>query len=92
MDTSVKVGFDAERMRIFEAMKSMEIDSKEYLHAIEILDALAEANSKKSSTKVSPDTIAIAATNLAGILLILNYERLNVITTRAIGFILRKSV
>jgi len=92
MDTSVKVGFDAERMRIFEAMRSMEIDSKEYLHAIEILDALAEANSKKSSTKVSPDTIAIAATNLAGILLILNYERLNVITTRAIGFILRKSV
>lgn len=42
--------------------------------------------------KISPDTIAIIAGNLLGIGLILSYEKLNVITTKALGFVLRGRV
>lgn len=43
-----------------------------------------EINSKRH---VSPDTLAGAATNLAGILLILNFEHAHVMTSKAIGFV-----
>ncbi len=41
---------------------------------------------------ISPDTVAIIAGNLLGILLILNYEKLNVVSTKALGFVLRGRV
>lgn len=41
---------------------------------------------------VSPDTIAVIAGNLLGIGLILSYEKLNVISTKALGFVLRGRV
>lgn len=41
----------------------------------------------KPDWKISPDTIALVSANLLGILLILNHERLDIISTRALGFI-----
>lgn len=49
-------------------------------------------NLKKTKQKISPDTIAIIAGNLLGIALILSYEKLNVITSKALGFVLRGRV
>lgn len=42
--------------------------------------------------KVSPDTIAIVSANLVGILLILYYEKLDVVSSKAIGFVLKGRV
>lgn len=36
---------------------------------------------------LSADTLAIIAANLAGIVLILGYEKVNVVTSKAIGFV-----
>jgi hypothetical protein len=41
---------------------------------------------------VSPDTIAVVAGNLLGIILILGYEKADVITTKALGFVLKGRV
>jgi len=43
----------------------------------------------EKSRRVSPDTLAIVAANIVGILLIIGYERANVVTSKALGFILK---
>lgn len=52
----------------------------------------AKAEENKSKSKISPDTIAIIAGNLLGIGLILGFEKANVITTKALGFIIKGRV
>lgn len=42
-----------------------------------------------SKKRVSPDTLAVIAGNLAGIVLILGYERAHVVTSKAIGFVMK---
>ena len=55
---------------------------------IELVIGLREkANATKKS--VSVDTVLVVLGNLAGILLILNFEKLNVLTSKAIPFVLK---
>ncbi len=55
---------------------------------IELVIGLREkANAAKKS--VSMDTVLVVLGNLAGILLILNFEKLNVLTSKAIPFVLK---
>ena len=55
---------------------------------IELVIGLREkANATKKS--VSMDTVLVVLGNLAGILLILNFEKLNVLTSKAIPFVLK---
>lgn len=42
--------------------------------------------------KLSPDTILVVAGNLVGILLLVGYEHAHVITSKALGFILKGRV
>jgi len=41
---------------------------------------------------IKPDTIALIAANLLGIVLILHYEKLDVVTSKALGFVVRGRV
>lgn len=54
---------------------------------IKLMKGRNEANIKVQSVK--PDTWVLAITNLAGLVLVLNYEKLSVISGKAIGFVLR---
>lgn len=38
---------------------------------------------------IKPDTMALIAANLLGIVLIMNFEKANVITSKALGFVMR---
>lgn len=63
--------------------------SDDYAKCIEQLTrlyALKEDNSKK---RVSADTLAVVLGNLAGIVLIVGHERAHVVTSKAIGFVLK---
>ena len=92
MDTVLKpeVTIDVEIARALASMNEMPVDSKEYTIAVENLNRLIEARNSKTRFKVSGDMILSAATNILGILLVLNYERLDVVSSKAIGFVLRK--
>lgn len=46
-------------------------------------------NARKTKDKISKDTLLIAGANLAGILTIVNYERLNVVTSKAFQLLLK---
>jgi hypothetical protein len=55
-----------------------------------VIRTLAEAKAMEPKPKsVSPDTKALVMANLAGIILILGFERANVVTSKALGFILK---
>ena len=41
---------------------------------------------------VSPDALIAAGANLAGILLILNFERLGIVTSKALGFVVKSKL
>lgn len=43
----------------------------------------------KHNWKINPDTALVVAGNLAGILLILNFEKLDIVRSKAIGFVLK---
>lgn len=74
-------------------MAGLEPDSKEYSTAASNLDVLVKAKSCENTTKkISPDTIAVVVGNLLGIVLVLNYEKMNVITSKAFGMIIKGRV
>lgn len=70
-------------------MKEMYVDSDEYEVALNHLSTLHEINSKEKKWNVSPDTMAVVAGNLLGIVLILKHEELNVITSKAMSFVIK---
>lgn len=64
--------------------------SDQYAKTVDQLTKLyAMRETTKSSNRVSPDTLAIVFGNLAGIVLIVGHERANVVTSKAIQFILK---
>jgi Zn-dependent oligopeptidase len=65
---------------------------KEYSNMIDNLEKLYKAKDSEKSRKISPDTIAIIVGNLLGIGLILGYEKANVITSKAVAFVLKGRV
>lgn len=67
--------------------------TKEVFDVIEMYQTVeAQRLKKKEKRQVSSDTIAVIAGNLLGIGLIMSYEKLNVITTKALGFVIRGRV
>jgi hypothetical protein len=48
-----------------------------------------DRENRRSLRTPSPDTLAIVAANLLGICVIVGYERANVITSKAVSFVLK---
>jgi len=50
------------------------------------------ADMLKRDWKISPDTLLIVGGNLLGILLILNFEKMDIVTTKALQFVMKGRV
>lgn len=75
----------ASRLREEElGLKQQEIDATCTLKAAETELKMKES---KYLRHVSADALAVVAANLTGIVLIIGYERINVITSKALGFV-----
>lgn len=79
--------FDEEISRVLSEMKGMYSGSKDYENAAANLKVLCESKESKSRDSISKDALLAAGTNILGILLILNFERMGVITSKAITFV-----
>lgn len=65
--------------------------SEQYPKLLRNLDELMKIK-KNEKRSISPDTMLVVGGNLLGILMILRHEQLNVITSKALGFVLRGRV
>lgn len=73
---------------VFANLKGLDETSEEYSAAVDQLIKLMKLKKDVEPSWIpSPDTVIAAAANLAGILLILNHERVHVIATKALGFV-----
>lgn len=75
--------------KVLEQMEIYAPVDPEYEVLLGRLAALTELQDKTHSLIPSPDTMAIAAANLLGILAILKFEQTNVVVSKALGMLLR---
>jgi hypothetical protein len=62
-------------------------DSNEYAKMIDQLVKLHGLKTNESPRRPSPDALISALASIAGILLIVNFERVHVVTTKALGIL-----
>jgi hypothetical protein len=65
------------------------VGSEEYQKSLDALTKLHKLKEEEKSSPVSRDTLAVIAANLLGIFMIIKHERVNVITSRAFGMLLK---
>lgn len=70
-------------------LESLHTDTEEYTAVVDQLTKLYALKQAETPKRVSMDTLAIVAGNLLGILLILNHERASIMTSKAVGFVLK---
>lgn len=74
---------------LLERMTKVDVESDTYAKMIDQLAKLTKLKESYSPKPISRDTMLIVAGNLAGIIIIIGYERVHVIATKAIGFVIR---
>lgn len=84
-----KVTFQKEVDRLLEKLNSLDPKDKEYEATVRNLETLCQARSHKNSILPSADTMIAVAANLIGLLVVLNYERTGIITSKAVNFIFK---
>ena len=72
-------------------LKDLKTTDPNYQQTLDRVKELYKLKETTSPKRVSPDTMVLVGGNLAGILLILSYERAHVITSKALGFVLKSS-
>ncbi|HMS83605.1 MAG TPA: hypothetical protein PKD12_08145 [Nitrospira sp.] len=68
-------------------LQALDPISKEYDLVLDQLIKLHKMQDADRPKSISPDVLVSAATNLLGILLIINHERTGIVTSKALSFV-----
>ena len=79
--------FDGEVLRLISEMSLLKPNSDEYTAAAKNLASLQESRYANKKHDFSKDAILAASANIAGILLVLNFERVGVLTSKAFSLV-----
>ena len=75
---------------ILEEMKEFGPHTPEYEALLDKLERISALQSKETWTRrIDPTQVAAVTANLAGILTVVHFEKLNVVTSKAIGMLFR---
>jgi hypothetical protein len=86
--TETDLRLENEINALLAQMKTNTVGSDEYTAAMEALSKLMELKeSKNLSRRISPDTLAIVVGNLIGVIVIVSYEKHNIVTSKALTFV-----
>jgi hypothetical protein len=77
------------KAQVVAEMRTLDVTSDEWKRNFEHLEKLTILEATEARNKVSPDTMAVVAANLAGIIVIVGYEHAHVLASRALTFLLR---
>jgi len=74
---------------VYSKLEAFEPETKEYAKTVKHITELEKIKSisEKKDRFFTPDTMLLVGANLLGILLILNFEHKDVITSKALGFV-----
>ena len=72
---------------VLSEMKLFSSDSDEYAKQVKQLSKLYKMQEQNAPLRVSPDTLAIVLGNLLGVLVIVSYEKHNIVTSKALTFV-----
>jgi hypothetical protein len=75
--------------KTLDSLDRMNPSSDEYTRTLEAVGKLHKMKEDEKASSVSPDTILLVGANLAGILLIIRHEHVNVITSRAMNTLMK---
>ena len=80
---------EVELDRTLIQLKAERVTDEEYAKTLSLVERLHKMLDKEKPASVSKDTMLTVAANLVGIILILKHEHVNVISSKALGFIMR---
>lgn len=83
---------DDELGHLYEELENEEVDTDRYHTLLKRVADIKDIQGKEKNIGVSKDTLLIVGANLVGILLVLNYEKAGVITSKAFGSIIKGRV
>lgn len=81
--------FDQEVDNIISKLSKMDPSKPEYTAAVDNLKTLTEARSKRSARVIEPEVLVTAGVAVFQVMAIIWHEKLNVVTTKAIGFVFK---
>lgn len=77
---------------VLNNLKTMMVDSEEYCKAVQQLDVLCKARSYKTDRSISMDVLLTVGANILGIILILEWENVHVISSKALGMLIKAKI
>lgn len=84
-----ETGLDKAIDEVLREMQGFTSDTEEYATMVTHLSTLYKLKETSSPKGVSADTMAIIAGNLVGIMVIVGYERANIIGSKALSFVMK---
>jgi hypothetical protein len=84
-----KTGLDEAIDSALTDLQGFTAETEEYARTVDQLTKLYAIKDQERPKSVSPDTLAIVAGNLLGIVVIVGHERANVVTSKALNFVLK---
>lgn len=84
---------ETEIQNCIQNMEYMAIDGEDYEIAVNNLSELVKSKTELTKSKrIDVNTLLVVGGNLLGILFILGYEKADIVTSKALGFVLRGRV
>lgn len=74
---------------LITSLRGLDVLDDKYTSTVESIDTLMKLRSSTATERVSKDTLAIVAANLAGIVLVLEYEHARALSSKALTFIMK---
>lgn len=75
--------------KLLDELKAFSAEDDEYAKMMNQLEKLYKLKELDKPKQVSPDTLLIVSANIIGIILIVGHERANVVTSKAVNFLLK---
>jgi hypothetical protein len=83
---------DLEIVRLSGQLKDTDPTDETYVKISDNLKVLCEARSKFDRAIINPEALLGIAANIIGLLIVLNFERTGVITSKAISFLWKAKI
>lgn len=80
---------EEELIRVLAVLPLHQAESEEYAKLMRSAERIHEMMNIGKTSSVSRETLVTVGANLLGILLIIKHEDVNVITSKALGFVIR---